>query len=438
MDNVLYVEGNRMDDYSRLNKTELQEELSKLEIKYDEYKAKNLSLDMSRGKPGPEQLELSQGLLDILKTDDSLTVKENIDVRNYGNLDGLIEAKELFGEMLEVQPYQLIIGGNSSLSMMYDTISRALLFGVVDSNIPWNNEEKIKFLCPSPGYDRHFAICEALNIEMITINMLDDGPDMDEVEKLVSQDASIKGIWCVPKYSNPEGVSYSDEVVDRLAKMDTKADDFKIFWDDAYTIHHLTDEPVVVKNILHACRTAGHPNRVFIFASTSKVTFPGSGVAVMAASEENIQFIKKQLGIQTIGPDKLNQLRHVRFFKNVDNMKLHMKKHAELIKPKFNIVLNVLESQLGSLSIASWKKPKGGYFISLDTIDGCATEVVKLAGEAGVTLTNAGATFPYGKDPRDRNIRIAPTYPTIEELKTAIEVLCLCIKLVSIKQLLNQ
>ncbi|MDQ0859669.1 DNA-binding transcriptional MocR family regulator [Bacillus sp. V2I10] len=320
--------------------------------------------------------------------------------------------------------------------MMHDTISRALLKGVVDSKIPWGKENKIKFLCPSPGYDRHFAICELFNIEMIRIDMLSDGPDMDQIEELVSKDESIKGIWCVPKYSNPEGITYSDNVVNRLVSMPTKAKDFKIFWDDAYTVHHLTDEPDILKDILTACKHVGNPNRVFIFASTSKITFPGSGVAVMAASEENITFIKEQLAIQTIGPDKINQLRHVRFFKDFENITLHMKRHAQLIKPKFDMVLNVLDAQLGDYKIGSWSKPNGGYFISLNTLDGCATEVVNLASELGVTFTKAGATFPYGIDPRDRNIRIAPTFPTLKELKTAIEVLCLCIKLVSIKKVL--
>ena len=409
-----------------------------LQKEYEGYKVRNLSIDMSRGKPGPEQLALSMDLLDTLNSNESLKVEEQIDIRNYGSIDGIKEAKELFAQVLQVCTNEIIIGGNSSLSMMYDTIARALLKGVVDSKIPWGKESKIKFLCPSPGYDKHFAICDFFNIEMIRINMLNDGPDMDQIEELVSKDDSIKGIWCVPKYSNPEGITYSDHVVNRLASIRTKANDFKIFWDDAYTVHHLTDEPDILKNILTACKHAGNPNRVFIFASTSKITFAGSGVAVMAASEENINFIKKQLAIQTIGPDKINQLRHVRFFKDLENITLHMKKHAQLIKPKFDMVLNVLDSQLGDYEIASWSKPNGGYFISLNTLDGCATEVVELASKLGVTFTKAGATFPYGKDPRDRNIRIAPTLPTLKELKTAIAVLCLCIKLVSINKILQE
>ncbi|WP_226665191.1 aminotransferase class I/II-fold pyridoxal phosphate-dependent enzyme [Metabacillus litoralis] len=424
-----------MTDLTNLNKEQLIELYTKLEDEYQEIKESNLSLDMSRGKPSPEQLDLSLDLLSI--SDESLHVSEGIDIRNYGSLDGLDEAKKLFAEMLQVNPKEVIIGGNSSLNMMYDTVSRALLHGVIDSSIPWGKEPKIKFLCPSPGYDRHFAICELLNIEMITIDMLDDGPDMDKIEELVEKDESIKGIWCIPKYSNPDGTTYGDEVVTRLANMKTKATDFKIFWDDAYTVHHLTNEPSQLKNMLKACKEADNPNRVFIFASTSKITFPGSGVSAMAASEDNIAFIKKQLAIQTIGPDKINQVRHVRFLKNLENINHHMKKQAEIIKPKFDMVTSILQSQLGELNIASWSNPKGGYFISLNTLDGCATETVKLASEAGVTLTSAGATFPYGKDPRNRNIRIAPTFPSLTELKTAIEVLCVCIKMTSIKKLLN-
>lgn len=424
-----------MSDLRSLSKEELIVLYSKLEKDFQRIKDKNLSLDMSRGKPSPEQLDLSLDLLTI--SSDSLHVLEEIDVRNYGSLDGLLETKQLFAEILQVNTSEVIIGGNSSLNMMYDTVSRALLHGVIDSNIPWAKEEKVKFLCPSPGYDRHFAICELLNIEMITIEMLDDGPDMDKIEELVKEDKYIKGIWCIPKYSNPDGTTYSDEVVDRLAKMKTKAPDFKVFWDDAYTVHHLTDKPSQLKNMLQACKDAGNPNRVFIFASTSKITFPGSGVSAMASSEENINFIKKQLVIQTIGPDKINQLRHVHFLKDLENIEQHMKKQAEIIKPKFDMVTTVLESQLSHLNIASWSNPKGGYFISLNTLDDCAKESVKLAAEAGVTLTNAGATFPYGKDPRDRNIRIAPTFPSLTELKTAIEVLCVCIKMASIKKLLK-
>ncbi|CAM3241330.1 aminotransferase class I/II-fold pyridoxal phosphate-dependent enzyme [Sporolactobacillus spathodeae] len=425
-----------MTDLRTLDRTELENLYSRLEKQYLAFKSKNLALNMSRGKPSPDQLELSSGLFDSLDARTNKTA-DNIDVRNYGGVDGIREAKELFAEIFAVRPSEVIVGGNSSLTMMYDTISRALLKGVRDSELPWGKLPQIKFLCPSPGYDRHFAICEALGIEMIPIDMLDDGPDMDKIEELVRKDDTIKGIWCVPKYSNPGGIIYSDEVVDRLAMMETKAADFKIFWDDAYTVHHLTDNPPHLKNILQACSKAGHADRVFIFASTSKVTFPGSGVAAMAASEANIKFILDQLSVQMIGPDKINQLRHVRFLKNLDHINEHMKKHAKLIKPKFDLVLHELEAQLGDQRIASWSNPKGGYFISLNTLDGCAAEVVKRAAAVGVKLTKAGATFPYGKDPKDRNIRIAPTFPSLAELKMAIDVLCLCVQMVSVEKLLT-
>ncbi|WP_141432293.1 aminotransferase class I/II-fold pyridoxal phosphate-dependent enzyme [Bacillus sp. 03113] len=427
-----------MSDFQGLNVQELNDNYATLKEKYDHYKSLKLSLNMARGKPGPEQLDLSLGMMNLLTTKEELIAQGGVDTRNYGGLDGLTEAKELFSKILEVSTEEIIIGGNSSLNMMYDTIARAMTHGVYGSDLPWSKLPKVKFLCPSPGYDRHFAICDLFNIEMITIDMHDNGPDMNQVETLVKEDDSIKGIWCVPKYSNPDGITYSDEVVDRLAQMETKANDFRIFWDNAYAVHHLTENHDVLKDILEACKEAGNPDRVFLFASTSKVTFPGAGVAMMGASEANIQFIKKQLNFQTIGPDKINQLRHVKFFKNIENLHEHMKKQAEIIKPKFDVVLNGLESELGGKNLAAWHKPNGGYFISLNTLDGCAKAVVKLAAEAGVTLTNAGATFPYGKDPRDRNIRIAPTFPSLEEMKTAIDVLCLCIQLVSIQKLLSE
>ncbi|MGF7184867.1 DNA-binding transcriptional MocR family regulator [Desulfitispora alkaliphila] len=408
--------------------------LEELQEEYNKYKSQNLKLDMSRGKPCSDQLDLSMGMLDALKSDDDLSTAKGVDIRNYGVLDGIPEAKEFFSQMLEVGEEEIIIGGNSSLNMMHDAIARAMLHGVHGSPTPWSKLPKVKFLCPSPGYDRHFAISEFFNMELITVEMTPDGPDMDEVEKLVRDDETIKGMWCVPKYSNPDGVTYSDEVVDRLAEMTTKAEDFRIFWDNAYTVHHLTDEPEQLKNILEACKAAGNPNRVFIFGSTSKITFPGSGVAMMAASKENVDFIKKQLAFQTIGSDKINQMRHVRYFKTFENLEAHMKKQAAIIKPKFDMVLNILERELSDRNIATWSKPKGGYFISLNTLDGCAKEVVQMAAEAGVTLTGAGATYPYGKDPRDRNIRLAPTFPSLEELEKAIEIFCLCVKLVSAKK----
>nr|WP_246277380.1 aminotransferase class I/II-fold pyridoxal phosphate-dependent enzyme [Neobacillus endophyticus] len=421
-----------------LSISELKEHDQRLQEKYNGYKSQNLNLDMSRGKPCQEQLDLSNGLLDSLKSNEDYRGMDGTDYRNYGGLDGIPEAKELFSQVLEVSTKEIIIGGNSSLNMMYDTIARAMLHGVYRSESPWGKLPVVKFLCPSPGYDRHFAICELFNIEMITIDMLSSGPDMDMIEKLVSEDDSIKGIWCVPKYSNPDGITYSDQTVERLAQMKTKATDFRIFWDNAYTVHHLTEHEDQLKDIFTACKSAGNPHRVFMFSSTSKITFPGSGVAMMAASEENLDFIRRQLSIQTIGPDKINQLRHVRFLKDMNHLKKHMEKHAEIIKPKFEIVLNKLESELGSKNIASWNKPNGGYFISLNTLNGCARDIVNMAAEVGVKLTQAGATYPYGKDPRDRNIRIAPTFPSMAELEKAIEVLCLCVQLVSIKKILAE
>lgn len=427
-----------MTQFDGLNRESLSERLESLMTKYRDIQSRGLKLDMSRGKPCAEQLDLSNGMMDVLTSRDEIRLRDGLDSRNYGGIDGISEAKELFSDVLDVHQKELLIGGNSSLCMMHDTLVRAMLFGVFGSDVPWSRLPKVKFLCPSPGYDRHFAICDALGIEMIPVNMLQDGPDMDTVERLVREDQSIKGIWCVPKYSNPEGITFSDDVVDRLASMETKAPDFRIMWDDAYTVHHLTDVPDRLKDILKACKAVGNENRVFIFTSTSKVTFAGSGVAVMAASERNVEQIRKQLSVQTIGPDKLNQLRHVRFLKDKDGIEQHMKKHAAIIKPKFDTVLRILESELGELNIASWSKPNGGYFISLNTLDGCAKAVVNMAAEAGVVLTKAGATYPYGKDPRDRNIRIAPTFPPMEELEEAIQVLCLCLQIVSIKQLLQR
>lgn len=423
-------------NYQNMEVSELEKELEISRKKYEEFKAQNLKLDMSRGKPCSEQLEISMGMMDVLSSKDILKASDGIDCRNYGGLDGIPEAKQLFAEMLEVAPSEVIVGGNSSLNMMYDTFARAMQYGVVGSEKPWGKLEKVKFLCPSPGYDRHFSVCEIFGIEMIIIDMKDDGPDMDAVEKLVAEDEYIKGIWCVPKYSNPDGITYSDEVVDRLAKMQTKAKDFRIFWDNAYCVHHLTEKHDELKNILAACKAAGNADRVFIYSSTSKISFPGSGVAVMAASEANIAFTKKQLSMQTIGPDKINQLRHVRYLKNLDGINEHMKKHASIIGPKFDIVLDILQKELGDKEIAWWNRPRGGYFISLFTLDGCAKKVVSMAKEAGVVLTGAGATYPYGKDPRDRNIRIAPTFPTLEELGKAIEILCLCVKIASIEKVM--
>ncbi len=417
---------------------ELEKEYKSLLNEFTILKNKNLSLDLTRGKPSAEQLKLSLNMLEIINSNSSLETLEGIDLLNYGSIDGIKEAKDLFSQILDVKPEELIIGGNSSLNIMHDLITKALLLGVIDSNEPWKDRQKVKFLCPSPGYDRHFAICEAYNIEMINIEMLNDGPDMDKVEELVANDESIKGIWCVPTYSNPEGKVYSEVVVERLAKMKTKANDFKIFWDDAYAVHHLTEKVYKVKNILRACEENGNPNRVFIFASTSKITLPGSGIAAVASSVDNIKFMRKQLSVQTIGPDKINQLRHIRFLKDLDNLNIHMKKHAKILKPKFDKAIKILESELDRYKIATWNNPVGGYFISLDTVDGCAKEIVNLAGELGITLTKAGAAFPYGIDPNDRNIRIAPSFLSLTDVEIAIKSLCLCIKIVVFKKTLKQ
>ncbi|PWV99321.1 DNA-binding transcriptional MocR family regulator [Paenibacillus cellulosilyticus] len=426
--------GNRT-DLVNMNITELNNHYVSLKDRYEDYKKQNMKLDMSRGKPCSEQLALSTSMLDIVTSSDSFKASDGSDCLNYGGVDGIPEAKALFAQILGVSSNEVIIGGSSSLTMMHDTLSRAMLHGVYGSEQPWGKHSTVKFICPSPGYDRHFAICELLNIEMIVVDMLHDGPDMDAVEALVSQDDTIKGIWCVPKYSNPDGITYSDEVVDRLANMTTKAGDFRIIWDDAYTVHHLSEEPDRLKNVRSACEEAGNPDRVFIFCSTSKITFPGAGIAAMAASVENIQYMRKQIAVQTIGPDKINQLRHVRFLKDMDHVRSHMTKHAAIIKPKFELVLNKLESELGGMNVATWNKPNGGYFISLNTLDGCAASVVTMATDAGVTLTAAGATYPYGIDPRDRNIRIAPTFPSLKELEQSIDVLCICIQLASIEKI---
>ncbi len=421
--------------YESLSSDDLKNEIEALENRYNAFKEQKLKLDMTRGKPCSDQLDICMDMLDI-PAKELRKASDGTDCLNYGVLDGLPEAKALFAEMLEVNTNEIIIGGNSSLNLMYDTIARAMSLGVMGCT-PWSKQEKVKFLCPSPGYDRHFAICELFGIEMIVIDMKQDGPDMDAVEKLVLEDETIKGIWCVPKYSNPDGITYSDEVVNRFAALKPKANDFRIFWDNAYCVHHLSDEPDMLKNILTACKEAGNENMVYIFASTSKISFPGAGVAVMASSVDNINSIKKSLTIQTIGHDKVNQLRHVKYFKDIDGINLHMKKHAAILKPKFDMVIEILEKELGGKEIASWNKPNGGYFISLNTLDNCAQEVAKLAQEAGVALTKAGATYPYGKDPLDKNIRIAPTMPPVEELKKAIEIFAVCIQLVSAKKFLK-
>ena len=427
-----------MKKYSEMTKEELRTEYEAAKAGFEEAKAKGLKLNMARGLPSAEQLDMEADFFNTLNPTVDFHSELGIDCRNYGELTGIHEARQLMADMMEVSPEEIIVFGNSSLNIMFDTVARSMDFGVLGST-PWNKLDKVKFLCPVPGYDRHFAITELFGIEMINIPMDDNGPDMDLVEKYVNTDPAVKGIWCVPKYSNPTGVTYSDEVVRRFANLKPAAEDFRIYWDNAYTIHHLYNgKEDVLLEILSECKKAGNPNMVWKFCSTSKVTFPGSGIAALAASEENLAYVKKILTIQTIGHDKLNQLRHVRYFKNIEGMHEHMKKHAKIIRPKFELVLNVLEKELAPLGIGSWTKPNGGYFVSFDAPDGCAKRIVGLCKEAGVTLTGAGATFPYKKDPKDSNIRIAPTFPPIEELAQALEIFTLCVRLAVTEQLLEE
>ncbi len=423
--------------YNDMSKEELLALKESLNKEYAEAKAKGLALDMSRGKPSAKQLDVSLGLLDTINSSSDLKALDGTDCRNYGVLDGIPEAKKLMADMMGTTPDHVIVYGNASLNIMYDQISRAYTHGIL-GNTPWCKLDKVKFLCPVPGYDRHFAITERFGIEMINIPMSESGPDMGMVEEYVSNDASVKGIWCVPKYSNPQGYTYSEETVKRMAALKPAAEDFRIFWDNAYVIHDLYDDKKdEIADIISECEKAGNPDMVFEFASTSKVSFPGSGIAALATSANNIADIKKQLTIQTIGHDKLNQLRHVRFFKDINGLKEHMRKHADFMRPKFEAVESVLEKELGGLGIGSWTEPKGGYFISFEAMDGCAKAIVAKCKEAGVKLTGAGATFPYGKDPKDSNIRIAPSFPTPEEMKQAADLFVLCVKLVSVEKLLE-
>ena len=417
---------------------ELQTLKSELEKQFAEIKAQNLKLDMSRGKPSRAQLDLSMGMMDVLSSEANLFCEEGVDCRNYGVLDGIREAKRLLSDMSEVPKENIVIFGNSSLNLMYDTGARSMTHGVMGST-PWCKLDIVKFLCPVPGYDRHFAITEHFGIEMINIPMTDEGPDMDLVEEYVNNDPAVKGIWCVPKYSNPQGITYSDTTVRRFARLKPAAEDFRIYWDNAYCIHHLyEDKQDYLIEILMACKQEGNPNMVYKFCSTSKVSFPGSGIACIAASTENLADIRKQMQIQTIGHDKLNQLRHARFYGNIHGMVEHMKKHADILRPKFEAVLECFENELQGLEIGSWIRPRGGYFISFDSLEGCAKAIVAKAKEAGVVMTPAGATFPYGKDPKDSNIRIAPSFPTPAELKLATEIFVLSVKLVSIDKILGE
>ncbi len=427
-----------MKAYQELSREELLALKEQLEAAYEDEKGKGLKLDMSRGKPGVSQLVLSMPMLDVINSESDMKTVLGNDTRNYGDLDGIGECRRLMADMMGVKKDNVVICGNSSLNIMYDTVSRSMTKGV-NGSTPWAKLDKVKFLCPVPGYDRHFKITEYFGIEMINIPLNEDGPDMDMVEEYVNNDDTVKGIWCVPKYSNPSGISYSDEVIKRFAALKPAAEDFRIYWDNAYCIHHLyEDKQDEILNILEECEKAGNPNMVYMFASTSKVSFPGSGVSAVASSLENIDFIESQMTVQTIGHDKINQLRHARYFKNIDGMKEHMKKHADIMRPKFEAVLEVLEAELGGLGIGSWTKPYGGYFISFDAMEGCAKAIVAKCKEAGVVLTGAGATYPYGKDPKDSNIRIAPSFPTPEEMAMATNLFVLCVKLVSVEKLLNE
>ena len=426
-----------MKAYQELSKEELLALREELHAAYEDVKGKGLKLDMSRGKPGVSQLALSMPMLDVINSDSDMKTVLGNDTRNYGDLDGIGECRRLLANMMSVKKDNVVICGNSSLNIMYDTVSRSMTKGV-NGSTPWSKLDKVKFLCPVPGYDRHFKITEYFGIEMVNVPLLADGPDMDLVEEYVNNDPAVKGIWCVPKYSNPTGISYSDEVVRRMANLKPAAEDFRLYWDNAYCIHHLYDDKQdEILNILEECEKAGNPDMVYIFASTSKVTFPGSGVSAIASSLENIKFIESQMTVQTIGHDKINQLRHARYFKDIEGMKEHMRKHADLMRPKFEAVLNVFEQELGSLGIGQWTKPNGGYFISFETMEGCAKAVVAKCKEAGVVLTGAGATFPYGIDPKDTNIRIAPSFPTPEEMAQAADLFVLCVKLVSVDKLLE-
>jgi DNA-binding transcriptional MocR family regulator len=402
-------------------------EVSPLE-RFEQCKAKNLSLNMSRGQPAPEQLDLSLGLLTVLGAQDFLS-RDGLDCRNYpGGVCGLPEAREMFSKLLEVPAQQTLVGNNASIEIMQDILVWGMLKGLPGGNGPWFG--KAKFLCPAPGYDRHFFMLEALGIEMIPVGMTDAGPDMEEVARLAAADEAIKGIWCVPRYSNPTGVTFSAEVVDALASMKTAAGDFRIFWDNAYAIHHLVDNPKPLKNLYAACEAAGNPDRPLLFSSTSKITFAGGGVGFLGASKTNMAFFEKHFGTQTIGPEKINQLRHVRFLENYPGgIEALMAAHAKLLKPKFDAVLETFERELGGTGLATWNRPEGGYFINFDTLPGMAKRVVNLAAEAGVVMTAAGSSFPYGKDPRDTNIRVAPSRPSLNEVRQAAEVLAICVKL---------
>lgn len=426
-----------MKAYKELSREELLTLKGELEKQFEDAKGKGLKLDMSRGRPTPAQLDMAMDMFDVFNSTSDMKAENGMDTRNYGVMDGIPEAKRLMGEIMGVPAENVIVYGNASLTIMYDTVSRAMTHGIM-GNTPWGKLDKIKFLCPVPGYDRHFKITEHFGIEMINIPMSEDGPDMDLVEEYVEKDPSVKGIWCVPKYSNPQGYTYSDETVRRFAALKPAAPDFRIFWDNAYVIHHLYEEKQdQLLEILSECEKAGNPDMVFEFASTSKVSFAGAGISAMASSKANLDDARKTMTIQTISYDKINQLRHVRYFKNLDGVMKHMMKHAAIMRPKFEAVIRVLDQELSGLGIGTWTEPRGGYFISFDSLEGCAKAIVAKCKEAGVVLTGAGATFPYGKDPKDSNIRIAPSFPTPEEMAEATDLFVLCVKLVSVEKLLQ-
>ena len=423
-------------EYASMNQAQLQTEYELVAKKFEDLKGKNLKLDMSRGKPGKEQLDLVSDMLTVLAKPEDC-VQDGLDVRNYGELTGLPSAKRLFAEILGCQPEECFIGGNASLNLMYDTISKAYTHGLLHSEKPWAKLDTVKFLCPSPGYDRHFKVSQSFGMELIMIDMTETGPDMDAVEAAV-KDPAVKGMWCVPKYSNPDGIIYSPETINRIARLKPAAPDFLLMWDNAYCIHEFEGDYLPFPDMLSICREVGNPDMVFEFASTSKVTFPGAGVSVMASSVENIKYMTSLIGIQTISADKINQLRHVRYLKDKAHTLELMKKHAAVLAPKFRTVLDALDKEIAPLGIASWKRPKGGYFVSLNTADGLAKRTLALCKEAGVVMTGAGATYPYGKDPRDRNIRIAPSLPPVAELETAIDVFCVCLRLAALEKLMGK
>lgn len=421
--------------YQERTQEELRREMAAVQQQYEELKAKGMKLNMARGKPGKAQLDLVSDMLRIIADPDDC-ISDGVDVRNYGELTGLPAAKRLFADILGCKPEECFVGGNASLQLMYDTVSKAVTHGLLHSEQPWSKLERVKWLCPAPGYDRHFKISQSFGFEMITVPMTPTGPDMDMVEKLV-RDPEVKGMWCVPKFSNPDGIIYSDETVHRIANLKPAAPDFLLMWDNAYCVHEFEGDFVPFEDILTLCRAAGNPDMVFEYASTSKITFPGGGIAVMAASVDNLKYMEKLATIQIISYDKVNQLRHVKYLRDKGHTLELMKKHAQIVSPKFRCVLRHLEEQIAPLGLATWQRPKGGYFVSVNTLPGLARRTLALCKEAGVTMTGAGATFPYGIDPNDSNIRIAPTMPPVEELECAMEIFCVCLRMAALEQLMK-